>query len=281
MAIDFRKVTKTYPDGTVAVDEFSLHVPSHTCTVLLGSSGCGKSTLLRMVNRMVDPTSGAVLIDEADVATTEPVALRRRIGYVMQEAGLLPHRRVVDNIATVPRLKGASTAEAHRRAHTLMEIVGLDSALARRYPRQLSGGQQQRVGVARALAADPNILLMDEPFGAVDPLVRVELQRELQRIQTELRKTILFVTHDIDEALTLGDQIVVLKKSAEVAQSGTPQEIVEAPANDFVAQFLGLDSARRTLNAVPRATGGWLVSDGRGRPLGVVDSMPDTHTDAD
>ncbi|RJN32900.1 ABC transporter ATP-binding protein [Nesterenkonia natronophila] len=281
MAIEFRNVTKTYPDGTVAVDNFSLHVPSHTCTVLLGSSGCGKSTLLRMVNRMVDPTSGAVLIDDDDVATTEPVALRRRIGYVMQDSGLLPHRRVVDNIATVPRLNGASKAEAHRRANELMEIVGLDAAMARRYPRQLSGGQQQRVGVARGLAGDPNILLMDEPFGAVDPLVRVELQRELQRIQTELRKTIIFVTHDIDEALTLGDQIVVLKKGGEVAQIGKPQEIVEAPANDFVAQFLGLDSARRSLNAAPRDGGGWLVSDGRGRPLGVVDTVPDQHTDTD
>ncbi|NDK32150.1 ABC transporter ATP-binding protein [Nesterenkonia haasae] len=275
MAIDFRNVTKTYPDGTAAVENFTLHVPSHTCTVLLGSSGCGKSTLLRMVNRMIDPSSGAVLIDDNDVATTEPVALRRRIGYVMQDSGLLPHRRVIDNIATVPRLTGASKADAHRRAQELMEIVGLDAALARRYPKQLSGGQQQRVGVARGLAADPNILLMDEPFGAVDPLVRVELQRELQRIQTDLRKTIIFVTHDIDEALTLGDQIVVLKKGGEVAQIGTPENIVEAPANDFVAQFLGLDSARRSLKAAPREGGGWLVSDGRGRPLGVVDSAPD------
>ncbi|WP_208012855.1 ABC transporter ATP-binding protein [Nesterenkonia salmonea] len=281
MAIDFQNVTKTYPDGTVAVDDFSLHVPSHTCTVLLGSSGCGKSTLIRMVNRMVDPSSGSILIDDADVATTEPVALRRRIGYVMQDSGLLPHRRVIDNIATVPRLNGESKADAHRRAHELMDIVGLDSALARRYPKQLSGGQQQRVGVARGLAADPNILLMDEPFGAVDPLVRVELQRELQRIQTDLRKTIIFVTHDIDEALTLGDQIVVLKKGGEVAQIGTPENIVEAPANDFVAQFLGLDSARRSLSAAPREGGGWLVSDGRGRPLGVVNAAPDQRSETD
>ncbi|WP_120003437.1 ABC transporter ATP-binding protein [Nesterenkonia muleiensis] len=274
MGIEFQNVNKTYPDGTVAVDQFSLHVPSHTSTVLLGSSGCGKTTLLRMVNRMVDPSSGAVLIDDEDVAGVEPVALRRRIGYVMQNSGLLPHRRVIDNIATVSRLNGVAKAAAHRRAHELMETVGLDSALAQRYPGQLSGGQQQRVGVARGLAADPNILLMDEPFGAVDPLVRLELQRELTRIQSELHKTIIFVTHDIDEALTLGDQIVVLKKGGEVAQIGTPQQIVESPADDFVAQFLGLDSARRTLSAAPRDDGGWFVSDAQGRPLGVVDSLP-------
>lgn len=275
MAIDFRNVNKTYPDGTVAVGDFSLHVGSHTSTVLLGSSGCGKTTLLRMVNRMVDPSSGTVLIDDEDVADAEPVALRRRIGYVMQNSGLLPHRRVIDNIATVPMLNGAGKAEGRRRAFELMEIVGLEASLARRYPGQLSGGQQQRVGVARALAADPNILLMDEPFGAVDPLVRLELQRELKSIQTELRKTIIFVTHDIDEALTLGDQIVVLKSGGEVAQRGTPQQIVESPADEFVAQFLGLDSSRRALNAAPRSGGGWFVSDGQGRPLGVVDSLPE------
>lgn len=274
MPIDFRQVTKTYDDGTTAVQKFSLHIPSHTATVLLGSSGCGKTTLLRMVNRMVDPTSGSVLIDDEDVARAAPVALRRRIGYVMQNAGLLPHRQVIDNIATVPRLNGVSRSAAKRRAYELMEIVGLDYTLALKYPGQLSGGQQQRVGVARALAADPNILLMDEPFGAVDPLVRIELQRELKRIQTELRKTIIFVTHDVDEALTLGDQIVVLKKGAEVAQVGTPQEIVENPADQFVAQFLGLDSQSRTLSARPRAGGGWFISDARGKPLGVVDQAP-------
>lgn len=272
MPIDFDQVSKTYPDGTVAVDDFSLHVPSHTTTVLLGSSGCGKTTLMRMVNRMVEPTSGAVLIDEEDVAAGDAVALRRRIGYVMQNSGLLPHRKVIDNIATVPRLNGTSKAPSHRRAQELMELVGLDTALATRYPHQLSGGQQQRVGVARGLAADPNILLMDEPFGAVDPLVRVELQRELKHLQSELRKTIIFVTHDIEEALTLGDQIAVLKNGAQIAQTGTPREIVQSPADDFVAQFLGLGSSRRNLHATPDGAHRWFISDGQGRPLGVVKS---------
>ncbi|WP_261624812.1 ABC transporter ATP-binding protein [Nesterenkonia marinintestina] len=273
--IEFRHVAKTYPDGTTAVEDFSLTVPSHTATVLLGSSGCGKTTLLRMVNRMVDPSSGQVLIDDEDLASVPPVALRRRIGYVMQNSGLLPHRRVIDNIATVPRLNGVSKREAHSRAHELMELVGLDAALASRYPGQLSGGQQQRVGVARGLASDPNILLMDEPFGAVDPLVRMELQRELRRIQTEVEKTIMFVTHDIDEALALGDQIVVLKTGGEVAQVGTAQEIVEAPADDFVAQFLGVDSGRRSLQTVPRPGGGHTVVDGGGRPVGVLEDPPE------
>ncbi len=272
--IEFRHVAKTYPDGTTAVEDFSLTVPSHTATVLLGSSGCGKTTLLRMVNRMVDPSSGQVLIDDEDLAGVPPVALRRRIGYVMQNSGLLPHRRVIDNIATVPRLNGVSTRQAHSRAYELMELVGLDAALGSRYPGQLSGGQQQRVGVARGLAADPNILLMDEPFGAVDPVVRMELQRELGRIQTEVKKTIMFVTHDIDEALALGDHIVVLKSGGEVAQRGTPQEIVEAPADDFVAQFLGVDSGQRSLQTRPRPSGGYTVLDGGGRPVGVLDGLP-------
>ncbi|GAA1156844.1 ABC transporter ATP-binding protein [Nesterenkonia sandarakina] len=272
--IEFRQVTKTYPDGTAAVKDFSLTVPSHTTTVLLGSSGCGKTTLLRMVNRMVEPSSGAVLIDEEDVADAAPVALRRRIGYVMQHSGLLPHRRVIDNIATVPRLNGASRADARARGYELMEIVGLDASLGVRYPGQLSGGQQQRVGVARGLAADPNILLMDEPFGAVDPLVRVELQRELSRVQSELKKTIIFVTHDIDEALTLGDQIVVLKAGGEVAAAGTPAELVANQQDEFVSRFLGLDSGRRSLNAATAEDGGWLISDAQGRPLGVVDPQP-------
>lgn len=268
--IEFDQVTKTYPDGTTAVEQFSLTIPSHTTTVLLGSSGCGKTTLLRMVNRMVEPTSGAVRIDDADVADSAPVTLRRSIGYVMQHSGLMPHRRVVDNIATVPRLNGVSRAEAHERALGLMEAVGLSQELARRYPPQLSGGQQQRVGVARALADDPNILLMDEPFGAVDPLVRVELQLELKRLQDELHKTTIFVTHDIDEALALGDQIVVLRTGGAVAQIGTPRELVESPADEFVTRFLGLDNGRRRLRSVPRDGGGWMVTDETGRPMGLL-----------
>lgn len=274
MGIEFRGVTKTYPDGTRAVTDFSLTVPSHTITVFLGSSGSGKTTLLRAVNRMVEPTAGQVLIDDTDIAVEEPVALRRRIGYVMQQSGLLPHRKVIDNVATVPRLNGEPRRAARRRAGELLSVVGLDASLGDRYPGQLSGGQQQRIGVARALAGDPNILLMDEPFGSVDPLVRVELQRELRRLQTELQKTVVFVTHDIDEALTLGDQIVVLRTGGQVAQVGTPAEIVENPADDFVAQFLGVDGGRRTLHATAHETGGWSVSDSSGRPLGVLESLP-------
>ena len=265
--IRFQDVCKSYPDGTEAVRDFTLEAPTGKTTVLVGSSGCGKTTLLRMVNRMVDPTSGAVWIDDENVADVPPVPLRRRIGYVMQNAGLLPHRKVIDNIATVPLLNGVPKAQAHARAAELMELVGLEARQANRYPDQLSGGQQQRVGVARGLAADPNILLMDEPFGAVDPLVRADLQAELLRIQRELEKTIVFVTHDIAEALALGDQIVILAKGARIAQAGTPQQVVAEPADDFVADFLGL--GRGTLDLHLRETpGGTLVVDGHGRPAG-------------
>lgn len=275
MGIEFRHVNKTYPDGTQAVRDFTLTIPSHTATVFLGSSGCGKTTLLRMVNRMVDPSSGQVLIDGEDIASAHPVQLRRRIGYVMQHSGLLPHRKVIDNIATVLRLNGVARGPARQRAEKLLDVVDLDPALGDRYPEQLSGGQQQRVGVARGLANDPNILLMDEPFGAVDPLVRLELQRELKRIQTELAKTIVFVTHDIDEALTLGEQIVVLREGGEIAQVGTPLELVTNPADEFVAQFVGLEDGRRQLKAVPGESGGWAVTDASGRPLGVLSEAPE------
>ena len=267
--IEFRSVRKTYPDGTNAVDDFSLVIPSRTTTVFVGSSGCGKTTLLRMINRMVDPSSGAVEIDGEDVASVDTVQLRRRIGYVMQSAGLLPHRRVADNIATVPLLTGVSKAEARGRALELMDTVGLDRSLADRYPSQLSGGQQQRVGVARGLAVDPNILLMDEPFGAVDPLVRNDLQDELIRLQRELGKTVVFVTHDIDEAFKLGDQVVILKKGGEIAQLGTPAEILSAPADDFVANFIGAGRGRRALRVEQTPTGP-IVVDGDGRAAGVL-----------
>ena len=272
--IRFDEVSKSYPDGTQAVRDFTLTAPTGRTTVLVGSSGCGKTTLLRMVNRMVDPTSGSVWIDDDNVADIAPVPLRRRIGYVMQNAGLLPHRKVIDNIATVPLLNGVPKADAHRRAHELLELVGLESALANRYPDQLSGGQQQRVGVARGLAADPNILLMDEPFGAVDPLVRADLQAELLRIQRELHKTIVFVTHDIAEALALGDQIVILATGARIAQVGSPQQVVAEPADDFVAGFLGLGRGTLDLHLQQTPTG-TLVVDGQGRPAGrLVDPPP-------
>ncbi|OCG74397.1 ABC transporter ATP-binding protein [Microbacterium sediminis] len=267
--IEFRSVRKEYADGVVAVADVSLVVPSHKTVVLVGSSGSGKTTLLRMVNRMVDPTSGAVLIDGEDVQDRDPVRLRRSIGYVMQSAGLLPHVRVIDNIATVPLLNGVPRAEARERALELMDTVGLDRALARRYPAQLSGGQQQRVGVARALASDPNILLMDEPFGAVDPIVRRELQQELLRLQAELGKTTVFVTHDVDEAFLLGDEVVILAERGRIVQQGSPAEILENPADDFVREFVGLVDGRREMTLRESAQG-TVVVDGSGRVQGLL-----------
>lgn len=264
--IEFRGIRKEYPDGTVAVEDVSLQIPPHKTTVLVGSSGCGKTTLLRMINRMVAPTAGQVLIDGEDVAQHDPVTLRRGIGYVMQNGGLLPHLSVQDNIGTVPVLNGVGRAEARSRAMALLETVGLDPAVATRYPAQLSGGQQQRVGVARALAADGNIMLMDEPFAAVDPIVRAELQQETLRLQRDLRKTIVFVTHDIDEAFLLGDQIVILQTGGVIAQRGTASEIIESPADDFVRRFTGLDSGARALSVKQTARGPVLVdADGRTR----------------
>lgn len=274
--ITFERVSKTYDDGTVAVREFSLEIPSHRTVVLLGSSGCGKTTLLRMVNRMVEPTSGRVLIDGEDIAAKNAVQLRRRIGYVLQQGGLLPHRTVAENIATVRVLNGASKREARLGVGDLLERVGLEAELASRYPAQLSGGQQQRVGVARALAAEPNILLMDEPFGAVDPIVRRELQNELLRLQNELGKTIVFVTHDIEEALKLGDEVVLLQAGGNIAQRGTPAEILSRPANDFVRHFVGLEADdtgeadESRMLTVREVDGRRLVFDKAGRPLGVV-----------
>ena len=267
--IRFDGVTKRFPDGTLAVDDFSLDIPSRKTTVFVGSSGCGKTTILRMINRMVDPSGGRIVIDDEDISTLNPVKLRRRIGYVMQNSGLLPHRTVLDNVATVPLLEGVKKKQAHDAALTLMDTVGLDRSLATRYPSQLSGGQQQRVGVARGLAIDPNIMLMDEPFGAVDPLVRAELQQELLRIQRDLAKTIVFVTHDIDEALLLGDQIVILEKGAHIAQAGTAEQILANPATEFVASFVGSDRGSRALH-VKNVDGKQIVVDGTGRLAGIL-----------
>ena len=267
--IEFRSVSKTYPGGAVAVGDFSLQVPSHQTVVLVGSSGSGKTTLLRMVNRMVDPTSGAVLIDGEDVRNHNPVALRRSIGYVLQHGGLLPHRTVADNVATVPLLLGTPRRQARSQALELLERVGLETALGSRYPSQLSGGQQQRVGVARALVADPNILLMDEPFGAVDPIVRRELQDELLRLQAELGKTILFVTHDVDEAFRLADQVVVLREQAVVAQQGSAAEILAKPADQFVRNFVSANSPDRQLTTQV-IDGKRVAVDAAGRPVGLL-----------
>ena len=268
--IEFRSVGKQFADGTRALADFSLTIPSHSTTVLVGPSGCGKTTLLRSINRMEDPTEGQILIDDQDIARRDPIQLRRSIGYVMQHAGLLPHRRVVDNVATQLRLNGVPKAEARRRSSEMLETVGLGSSLHRKYPSQLSGGQQQRVGVARALVHDPNILLMDEPFSAVDPIVRAELRDELLRLQQELKKTIVFVTHDIEEAFALGDQVVVLKTGGEIAQVGSPVDLLARPAEAFVEEFIGLQQGGRRLR-VQDAYGRRIVVDEHGRPAGVLE----------
>src|SRR6185312_1805730 len=295
--IEFRGVTKRYPDGTVAVDELDLTVDAGRITVFVGPSGCGKTTSLRMINRMIEPSDGTILVDGKDIMAGDPAELRRGIGYVIQQAGLFPHRTILDNIATVPLLLGWNKADARKRAAELMETVGLAPEMAKRYPTQLSGGQQQRVGVARALAADPPILLMDEPFSAVDPVVRESLQEELLRLQDELGKTIVFVTHDIDEAVKLGDKVAVLRVGGKLAQYDQPGQLLARPVDDFVDNFVGRDrgyrglgfrsSAALTLGELPTVAlgkqassdAGWLlVVDDEGRPQGwlnTAESTPD------
>ena len=265
--IRFDHVSKTYPGGTRAVDDFSLTVEQGSTTVFLGTSGCGKTTLMRMVNAMVTPTSGTVFVRGHDVAGEDPVRLRRSIGYVLQEGGLFPHRSIADNVATVPRLEGATKQASRERALELLTLVGLDREMADRYPAQLSGGQRQRVGVARALANRADILLMDEPFGALDPIVRAELQRELKEIQRALGTTILFVTHDVDEAFTLGDQVAVLSTGGHIEQVGTPAELLSSPASPFVAEFVGASRAARPVRV---AGPGGLVIDDAGTPVGTL-----------
>ena len=240
--IELDHVTKAFgrdADRTVAVDDLTLTVEAGEVVALVGSSGSGKTTTLRMINRLIEPTSGRLAIGGRDVTAMPTHELRRGIGYVIQQSGLFPHRTVLGNVATVPRLLGWSRAKATARAHEMLALVGLDESLADRYPAQLSGGQQQRVGVARALAADPPVLLMDEPFGAVDPIVRAQLQREFAKLQRELDKTVVFVTHDVDEAIVLGDRIAVLEHGGRLAQLATPAELLAHPASAFVADFLG------------------------------------------
>ncbi|GCD89737.1 ABC transporter ATP-binding protein [Nocardioides sp. LS1] len=245
-------VGKTYDDGTVAVQSLDLDVEAGELVVLVGPSGCGKSTTLKMINRLIEPTTGTIEIDGRDVTRVDPVKLRRGIGYVIQQVGLFPHQRILTNVMTVPLLYGESKATARARAEELMALVGLDPATyADRFPHQLSGGQRQRVGVARALAADPPVLLMDEPFGAVDPIVRVRLQDEFLRLQRDLGKTVVLVTHDIDEAVKMGDRVAVFAAGGRLAQYATPAELLGRPADDFVADFVGSTRGLRRLAVTP------------------------------
>jgi osmoprotectant transport system ATP-binding protein len=246
--IRLESVRKEYPGGLVAVDDLSFDVPTGEVCVLVGPSGCGKTTILRMINRLIEPTSGKILVDEEDILRVDPVELRRRIGYVIQQVGLFPHQTVAANIATVPRLLGWDRARVNARVDELLTLVGLPTGeYAKRYPAELSGGQRQRVGVARALAADPPIMLMDEPFGAIDPITRTQLQDEFLRLQQTIRKTIVFVTHDIDEAVKMGDHIAILRVGGHLAQYDPPDRLLAAPANDFVADFVGRDRALKRL----------------------------------
>jgi osmoprotectant transport system ATP-binding protein len=247
-AVRYDHVTKVYPgQSSPAVDDLDLEVPAGEICVLVGPSGCGKTTALRMVNRTVEITRGDIRVGEVSVRDRRPAELRREVGYVIQQIGLFPHRTVADNIATVPRLLGWNRARIEARTKELLQLIGLDPEFTDRFPAQLSGGQQQRVGVARALAADPPVMLMDEPFGAVDPINRERLQNEFLRLQANLRKTILFVTHDIDEAIKMGDRVAVMKTGGRLAQFATPAELLMAPADGFVEDFVGADRALKRL----------------------------------
>ena len=241
-------IHKHFPNGTVAVRELSLDVDDGETAMLVGPSGCGKTTLLRMINRLIEPTSGRIFLDGDDITRADPVQLRRHIGYVIQHVGLFPHQTIAQNVATVPRLLGWEKPAIAARVEEMLALVGLEPSQYRdRYPRQLSGGQQQRVGVARALAADPPVLLMDEPFGAIDPITRTRLQDEFLRLQATLRKTVVFVTHDLDEAVKLGDRIAILNIGAVVEQYDSPAQILGAPATPFVESFVGSDRALKRL----------------------------------
>ncbi|WP_406152718.1 betaine/proline/choline family ABC transporter ATP-binding protein [Streptomyces sp. NBC_01023] len=246
--IEFERVGKVYPDGTTAVDDLSFEVAEGELVTLVGPSGCGKTTTMMMVNRLIEPTSGRILVDGKDISGIDPVRLRRGIGYVIQQVGLFPHRTVLDNTATVPALVGWKRARARERAAELLDLVGLDpGTYGSRYPSQLSGGQRQRVGVARALAADPPVLLMDEPFGAVDPVVRERLQNEFLKLQATVRKTVLMVTHDIEEAVRMGDRIVVYGEG-RIEQFDTPGAVLGTPATPYVAEFVGADRGLKRLS---------------------------------
>ncbi|WP_433213826.1 ABC transporter ATP-binding protein [Dactylosporangium sp. CS-047395] len=250
--ITLDRLRKVYPDGTVAVGELSLEIGSGEVTVLIGPSGCGKSTVLRMVNRLIEPSGGRILIDGADATAADPTQLRRTIGYVIQNVGLFPHQTVRANVGTVPRMLGWDKRRITERTDELLELVGLTPAqYAKRYPHELSGGQRQRVGFARALAADPRVLLMDEPFSAVDPINRGRLQDEFLRLRQAVRKTTILVTHDLQEAIKLGDRIAVLSDHAQLQQYATPAELLARPGNEFVERFVGEDRGIMRLSVTP------------------------------
>jgi osmoprotectant transport system ATP-binding protein len=247
-SLEFRGATKVYPGSDVpAVDHLTLEVGAGEICVLVGPSGCGKTTAMRMVNRMTEISDGDILVGGRSVRETDENELRRHVGYVIQQVGLFPHRTVADNIATVPKLLGWDKRRTHARVRELLDLIGLPSEMARRYPAQLSGGQRQRIGVARALAADPPVMLMDEPFGAIDPINRERLQNEFLRLQAEIRKTVVFVTHDIDEAIKMGDRIAVMQEGGHLAQYARPAELLMHPANAFVEDFVGADRALKRL----------------------------------
>jgi len=263
--ITLENVSKSYPGTTrKALDDLSLVFEEGTTTALIGPSGCGKTTTMRLINRLEQPTSGRVWVNGLDVAKEDPVILRRHIGYVIQNVGLFPHMTVADNIATVPRLLGWSTQRTRSRVDELMDLVGLDAGLyAHRFPAALSGGQRQRIGVARALAADPPVMLMDEPFGAIDPLVRGRLQTEFKQILQRVKKTVIIVTHDLDEAIKMGDKIAIMR-DGKISQYASPAEVLSSPADEFVAAFVGTDAALKLLAITPlsqamspQATGGY------------------------
>jgi osmoprotectant transport system ATP-binding protein len=247
--VEFAHVAKRYPGGEeFAIRDLSFTVPAGEVCVLVGPSGCGKTTAMRLVNRMIELTSGDILLDGQSIKGRDESQLRREIGYAIQQVGLFPHLSVGDNIATVPKLLGWDKQRMRARVDELLELVGLEPEMRTRYPAQLSGGQRQRVGVARALAVDPPLMLMDEPFGAIDPITRARLQDEFLRLQGEIRKTVLFVTHDIDEAIKMGDRIAVLRHGGDLAQFATPAELLMHPADEFVEQFVGADRALKRLS---------------------------------
>ncbi|HLY64170.1 MAG TPA: ABC transporter ATP-binding protein [Chloroflexota bacterium] len=248
--VELRHVSKRFAsgEGPGAVNDLSLAIPAGAICVLVGPSGCGKTTTLRMINRLIEPSSGQILIDGQDVAGVEPTELRRRIGYVIQQIGLFPHQTIAQNVATVPRLLGWPESRIRRRVDELLELIGLEPAKVRdRYPSELSGGERQRVGVARAMAAEPPVMLMDEPFGAVDPIVRERLQNEFLRLHREQRTTVVFVTHDIDEAIKMGDRVAIMQQGGQLAQYASPAELLTKPASDFVARFVGADRGLKRL----------------------------------